>query len=94
MVHDAIRQAKAALTTGECGTVLELLLTNKGVTVAKRFGLEPQGVGRDPWPRRLPPGDGAQRYRNAREAPPDDPLERAFRAYAAEVRADRRDGMR
>ena len=88
-VHDAIRRAKAKLTTGTCNTTLELLLSDKGVKVARRFGLQPQGVGRDPWPGRLRAGDGVKRYRDAENAPPDDPLEAAFRREAARIRAAR-----
>jgi len=78
-VHDALKQAKASLTTGTLDEHLELLVTGVGVRVLERLGLSVTGRGRDPWRDRLKAGAGVDRYRKAKDSPPSDPLEQAFR---------------
>jgi len=84
-VHDALMRAKANLTTGTLDEHLELLVTDPGVRVLERLGLRVTGRGRDPWRDRLTAGAGVDRYRNAKDAPPDDPLEVAFRRMRDEA---------
>lgn len=91
-VHEAIRDSRAALTTGACDTALELLLSDRALDIVRRFGLEVCGVGSDPWPGRLKAGAGRQAYRDAGDAHADDPLEVAWRTFMAEKRGDRRAG--
>jgi hypothetical protein len=90
--HDALARSKARFTTGITNGSVEVLVAERGLAVAERFGLAVGGRASDPWPAKLKANEARDKFRNA--AGPDrlDPFEVAFRRYAEEVRAGEREG--
>ena len=91
-LHDALVRSKAGFATGMCNGSVEVLVAERGVAVAERFGLAIGGRASDPWPAKLKANEARDKFRNAAGPDPLDPFEVAFRRYAEEVRAGEREG--
>lgn len=85
-LHTALTKSKKEFTTGHVSDHVEILVDEAGLRVAQRFGLEAQGRNRDPWSTKLEPGAGVTQYKEAQNAPPEDPLEVAFRRMRDEMK--------
>ena len=85
--QDALKRSKASFTTGVCNGSVEVLVAERGVAVAERFGLAVGGRASDPWPAKLKANEARDKFRKAAGPDPTDPFEIAFRRYAAEARA-------
>ena len=85
--HNLLVAAAVPFTTASNNGRLDVLLTQEGVDALQPLSLTPNGTGKSPWPAKLERNGARAEFTRAKGPDPTDPLEAAFRRYAAEAHA-------